>query len=136
MLSLTEFTGINANGDKEERQQTFSQSTTTGVQNWMWNNELDSDLEWALLMVDLAIPKFEYTSIEVRGDIQRLFNRPGLTYSTALAFSSPVQVAEGIAAKSVRFRPASLPRTRSKVLPRRSAFVRFSAVFAKGHHRG
>ncbi|CAM9891659.1 unnamed protein product [Scytosiphon promiscuus] len=63
VLSLTEFAGINGNGQQEESQQTFSQATTTGVQNWWWN-EIDAEIELALLMVDVSIPKFVYTSIE------------------------------------------------------------------------
>ncbi|CBJ30297.1 E3 ubiquitin-protein ligase, putative [Ectocarpus siliculosus] len=62
VMGLTEFAGIDDNGNREERQRTYSQSTTTGTQNWYWTEET-IELEFALIMVDVSIPKFEYTSI-------------------------------------------------------------------------
>lgn len=64
VVGLTEFAGIDNNGNQEERQRTYSQSTTTGTQNWYWTEE-SFDVEFALMMVDVSIPKFEYTSIVV-----------------------------------------------------------------------
>lgn len=64
VVGLTEFAGIDDNGNGEERQRTYSQSTTTGTQNWYWTEET-VELEFALMMVDVSIPKFEYTSIAV-----------------------------------------------------------------------
>lgn len=65
VLGLTEFTGINSNGDKLERQQTFSQSTTSIPQNWFWSSEGYAGETYAVLAVEISIGKFEYTSIEV-----------------------------------------------------------------------
>ncbi|CAM9586886.1 unnamed protein product, partial [Ectocarpus fasciculatus] len=62
VMGLTEFTGIDTNGNEEERQRTYSQSTTTGTQNWFWTEE-GFGVEVALMMVDMSIPKFEYTAI-------------------------------------------------------------------------
>lgn len=64
VMGLTEFTGIDTNGNEEERQRTYSQSTTTGTQNWYWTDDT-LDFEFALMMVDMSIPKFEYTAIVV-----------------------------------------------------------------------
>lgn len=61
---MTEFAGIDANGNPQERQRTFSQSTTTGIQNWWWDSELES-VEYGFTIVNLSIRKFEYTAIEV-----------------------------------------------------------------------
>ncbi|CAM9879744.1 unnamed protein product [Ectocarpus sp. 12 AP-2014] len=62
VVGLTEFAGIDDNGNREERQRTYSQSTTTGTQNWYWTDET-YELEFAIMMVDVSIPKFEYTLI-------------------------------------------------------------------------
>ncbi|CAB1105968.1 unnamed protein product [Ectocarpus sp. CCAP 1310/34] len=64
VVGLTEFAGIDDNGNREERQRTYSQSTTTGTQNWYWTDET-YDFEFALMIVDVSIPKFEYTFIAV-----------------------------------------------------------------------
>ena len=64
VLSLTEFTGIDANGQQTERQQTYSQSTTTATQNWRWDEEPTGG-DFAFLVVEMVIGKFEYTSFEV-----------------------------------------------------------------------
>ncbi|CAM9891591.1 unnamed protein product [Scytosiphon promiscuus] len=63
VLSMTEFTGIDANGNKQERTRSYSQSTTTGIQNWWWESE-SSSAEYAFTIVNLSIRKFEYTAIE------------------------------------------------------------------------
>lgn len=66
VMDLTEFTGITNDGNKEERQRTFSQSTTTAPQNWMWEDDALEGAVYSLLVVEMSIGKFEYTSIEVR----------------------------------------------------------------------
>lgn len=71
VLGLTEFTGINANGDKQERQRTFSQSTTSTPMNWLWTGEGASGNTYAFLFVEMSIGKFEYTSIEVNRLVAR-----------------------------------------------------------------
>eukprot|EP00752_Nemacystus_decipiens_P002624 g2457.t1 len=63
VMDLTEFTGINSNGRKQEKQRSYSQSTTTAPQNWFWDADGDG-LEYALMMVEMSIGKFEFTSIE------------------------------------------------------------------------
>ena len=63
-MDLTEFTAINNNGKRQEGQRSFSQSTTTAPQNWLWTGD-SSDIRYALLVVEMSIGKFEYTSIEV-----------------------------------------------------------------------
>lgn len=65
-MDLIEFTGINANGNKEERKRTYSQSTTTAPQNWLWTLENSLNEENALLVVEMSIGRFEFQSIEVR----------------------------------------------------------------------
>lgn len=65
VLSLTEFTGINENGNKKEKQRTFSQATITGIEHWWWGYEDYDSVEYSFFMVELSIGKFEFTSIEV-----------------------------------------------------------------------
>lgn len=65
VLDLTEFTGINENGNKEEKQRSFSQATITGVEHWWWGYEDYYSVEFGFFMVELSIGKFEFTSIEV-----------------------------------------------------------------------
>lgn len=65
MLGLTEFIAINEHGNKEQKQRSFAQTTTTGIENWWWYFEGYSSVEVAILMVELSIGKFEFTSIEV-----------------------------------------------------------------------
>ncbi|CAN0024019.1 unnamed protein product, partial [Ectocarpus sp. 12 AP-2014] len=64
VLSLTEFTGINNNGNKEEKERSFSQTTITGVEHWWWGYEDYDSVEYGFFMVELSIGKFEFTSIE------------------------------------------------------------------------
>ncbi|CAM9275351.1 unnamed protein product [Ectocarpus fasciculatus] len=64
VLSLTEFTGINENGNKEEKQRTFAQATITGIEHWWWGYEDYDSVEYSFFMVELSIGKFEFTSIE------------------------------------------------------------------------
>lgn len=65
VLSLTEFTGINGNGNKEDEQRSFSQATITGIEHWYWGYEDYNSYELAFFMVEMSIGKFEFTAIEV-----------------------------------------------------------------------
>ncbi|CBJ30298.1 similar to neural precursor cell expressed, developmentally down-regulated 4-like [Ectocarpus siliculosus] len=64
VLGVTEFTGINENGNKKEKQRSFSQATITGVEHWWWGAEDYDSVEFGFFMVELSIGKFEFTSIE------------------------------------------------------------------------
>ncbi|CAM9296241.1 unnamed protein product, partial [Hapterophycus canaliculatus] len=62
VLNLIEHEEISTStGKKQEPEWTFSQATTSGTGNWYYP---ELDIEGALLLFDLFIPKFEYTSIE------------------------------------------------------------------------
>ncbi|CAM9385471.1 unnamed protein product [Scytosiphon promiscuus] len=62
VMHLMEFEGISVkSGKKQKPEQTFTQASTSGTLNWYYP-EYDSD--FAVLLFDMFIPKFEYTSIE------------------------------------------------------------------------
>eukprot|EP00904_Undaria_pinnatifida_P011278 jgi/Undpi1/7280/HiC_scaffold_22.g09753.m1 len=62
VISLSEFSGITKNGVRKEREQTYSQTTTTAKDNWFWT--IDSEYYGvSFLQVQMVITKFEYTSV-------------------------------------------------------------------------
>ncbi|CAN0057409.1 unnamed protein product [Scytosiphon promiscuus] len=64
VLGLTEFIGIKENGNKEQSRRTFTQTTTTGIENWWWDGEGYSSVDVSFMRVEMSIGSFEYTLIE------------------------------------------------------------------------
>ncbi|CAN0019989.1 unnamed protein product [Scytosiphon promiscuus] len=62
VMQLMEFEGISVkSGKKQKPEQTFTQASTSGTLNWYYP---DYDDDFAVLLFDMVIPKFEYTNIE------------------------------------------------------------------------